>query len=69
MSKKKVASPKTTVGFTVLGGAVGTIVVWIMNLFGLLVPDNVAAAIATIFAALFGWFLPESIRSGSVEEE
>ena len=69
MSKKTMASPKTTVGVTVLGGAVGTIVVWMLNLFGLVVPDNVAAAIATIFAALFGWFLPESIRSGSVEEE
>jgi hypothetical protein len=50
--------PSTTVGATAVGGSIGTILVWILTLTGLVVPDTVAAAIATLCAAVFGWFVP-----------
>lgn len=53
------SGPRTTVGATALGGAIGTIIIWIITMFGIVVPDTVAAAIATICAAVFGWFVPK----------
>jgi hypothetical protein len=50
--------PDTTVGTAAIGGAVGIIVVWVLGLFGILVPDTVAGAIATLSAVIFGWVAP-----------
>jgi hypothetical protein len=50
--------PDTTVGTAAIGGAVGVIVVWILGLCGILVPDTVAGAIATLSAVVFGWVMP-----------
>ena len=58
MNENKKHGPTTTVGATALGGAMGTILVWILSLSGIIVPDTVAGAIATVCAALFGWFVP-----------
>jgi len=56
---KKRNGPRTTVGATAVGGAIGTILIWIITLTGVFVPDTVAAAIATLCAAVFGWFFPK----------
>lgn len=58
MNKKK-SGPNTTVGATALGGAIGTIIIWVLSISGIIVPDTVAAAIATVCAAVFGWFVPK----------
>lgn len=58
MNTKK-SGPNTTVGATALGGAIGTIIIWVLSMSGIIVPDTVAAAIATVCAAVFGWFVPK----------
>lgn len=58
MNTKK-SGPNTTVGATALGGAIGTIIIWVLSISGIIVPDTVAAAIATVCAAVFGWFVPK----------
>lgn len=50
--------PNTTVSVAAVGGAIGVIVVWVFSLFGIVVPDTVAAAIATLFAVIFGYIGP-----------
>lgn len=50
--------PDTTVGTAAVGGAVGVIIVWILTMFGIVVPDTVAGAIATLSAVAFGWVSP-----------
>jgi hypothetical protein len=50
--------PDTTVGTAAIGGAVGVIIVWILTMFGIVVPDTVAGAIATLSAVIFGWISP-----------
>ena len=59
MNKEPKSGPSTTVGATALGGAIATIVIWILTITGIVVPDTVAAAIATLCAAIFGWFVPK----------
>lgn len=59
--------PNTTVGTAAVGGAVGVIIVWILGLFGLVVPDTVAGAIATLSAVVFGWVSPHSAISNAKE--
>jgi len=57
--KENKSGPTTTVGATALGGLIATITIWILMLVGIEVPDTVAAAIATLCAAVFGWFVPK----------
>jgi hypothetical protein len=59
--------PTTSVGATALGGALGTIAVWVISELGLTVPDTVGAAIATVFAIVLGWLVPPSLWSRSKE--
>lgn len=59
MNKRK-TGPETTVGVTAVGGALGILIVWILKSVGVEVPDTVAGAIATLSAAILGWFVPVS---------
>ena len=45
--------PKVTAA--AVGGAVGIIVVWILGLFGVTVPAEVAGAISTVLSFAGGW--------------
>lgn len=54
---------KTNVKATALGGALGTIFVWILNSAGVSVPTDVAPAIATLFAVIVGWVVPDNFWS------
>ena len=50
---------KTTTTATVIGGAVGVLIVWGLGLAGVAdIPTTVAAAITTICVGVFGIFLP-----------
>jgi len=60
-------SPDTTVGTAAIGGAVGVIVVWVLSLCGIVVPDTVAGAIATLTAVVFGWLTPHPRMKDSKE--
>jgi hypothetical protein len=55
--------PDTTVGTAAIGGAVGVIIVWVLGMFGIVVPDTVAGAIATLSAVVFGWIAPHPVMS------
>lgn len=56
--KERKSGPETTVGITAVGGALGILIVWILKVSGIEVPDTVAGAIATLSAAILGWFVP-----------
>ena len=50
---------KTTTTATVLGGAVGILIVWGLGLAGVSdIPTTAAGAITTVCVGLFGIFLP-----------
>ncbi len=54
--------PEKKVTAATLAGAVATILVWILHLAGVDVPSEVAAAIATVLAAVAGYFAPHTHR-------
>lgn len=61
------AQPSAKTGFTILGGAITTVLVWIATEFtGIQVPAEVAAALTTIVAGLIAWFVPA--KSGTYVE-
>jgi hypothetical protein len=41
-----------------IGGALGIIVVWILESLGVDVPSEVGAAISTVIGATLGWLVP-----------
>jgi len=43
----------------VVGGALATIIVWIVSALWIDVPAEVAAAVATLFSGVLGWAVPE----------
>jgi hypothetical protein len=55
-------SGKTTVGATVLAGAVNTIAVFAENKLGAGLTPEVAAAQGVVFIAVFGAYLPRRLR-------
>ena len=59
--------PNTTVRTAAIGGAMGVVIVWILTLFGIVVPDTVAGAIATLCAVLLGWVVPAKAIERSKE--
>jgi hypothetical protein len=54
--------PEKKVTAAVTAGAIATILVWILNLAGVNVPPEVAAAITTILAAVAGYLAPHMHR-------
>lgn len=51
--KNNDVSPKVVAAGS--GAALGTIIIWILGVFGVTVEPDVAAALATILATLGGW--------------
>jgi hypothetical protein len=52
--------PKAKVLAAALGGALATIVVWVIQTYGgIEIPGDVSAALATIFAFVVGYLTPE----------
>ncbi len=54
--------PEKKVTAATVAGAIATILVWILNLAGVNVPSEVAAAIATVLAAVAGYLAPHTHR-------
>lgn len=54
--------PEKKVTAATLAGAIATILVWILHLAGVDVPSEVAAAIATVLAAIAGYLAPHTHR-------
>jgi hypothetical protein len=54
--------PEKKVTAATLAGAIATILIWILQLTGVDVPAEVAAAIATLLAAVAGYLTPHTPR-------
>jgi len=54
--------PEKKVTAAALAGAIATILVWILNLAGVDMPAEVAAALTTILAAVAGYMAPHTHR-------
>jgi hypothetical protein len=57
--------PNTTIRTAAIGGAMGVVIVWILTMFGIVVPDTVAGAIATLCAVSLGWIVPVKAKERS----
>lgn len=55
--------PEKKVTAAAVAGAVVTIAVWILGMFGIDVPPAVAAAITTLLGAAAGWLAPHTFRT------
>lgn len=51
---------KRKVQASVLGGALGILVVWLISLTGTDVPAEVGGAFSTVFGGLLGYFVPDA---------
>lgn len=47
-----------SLNFGILGGAIATLIVWIVSLFGVVVPAEAAAALATVVTGLVAALVP-----------
>ncbi len=52
--------PTPKIGAATLAGALSIILIYIVGLFGVDIPGGVGAAIATVFTAAAGYFMPEA---------
>jgi hypothetical protein len=50
--------PNTTLAAIAFGGALGTVLSWISESAGAPMPPQVAAAVTTVIAIIFGWIVP-----------
>jgi hypothetical protein len=59
--------PEKKVTAATLAGAIATILVWVLHLFGVDMPAEVAAAITTVLAAVAGYMAPHTHRPDLAE--
>jgi hypothetical protein len=59
--------PEKKVTAATLAGAIATILVWVLHLFGVDMPSEVAAAITTVLAAVAGYMAPHTHRPDLAE--
>ncbi len=60
MNKEKL--PNKKVAATGISGGVSVIVIWIIGLFGIIVPPEIAAAFTVVVGGLVGYWTPERIN-------
>lgn len=60
--------PTAKVAAAGIGGAVTTLLIWLLSLFGIVVSGEVAAALTTIIAFLAGYIKKSDTANGAVKE-
>ncbi len=53
------------VGIGAAAGALTAVLVWVVSLFGLLIPAEVAAAITVLITAIVGYAVPETATTNT----
>jgi hypothetical protein len=61
-TKRNRPVPEKKVTAATLAGAIATILVWVLHLTGVDIPPEVAAAMATVLAAVAGYLAPHTHR-------